>query len=103
MPTETEQQTTPAAAGVSTPPSFNSPLSALPICDVTVIIGVRDRNGRRSEIQHDLGPEVTIRSCSHSVLEKTVINRDPETKAIMGHEPTGEYELNLKVKYTKGD
>ena len=78
----------------------SSLLSAVPITDVTVIIGMRNREGNREEIIHDINTENKKRIvlCNHNIEEKMQKAKDDEGMFI-GYEPTGEYTLTLKVKY----
>jgi len=78
----------------------SSLLSAVPITDVTVIIGMRNREGNREEIIHDINTEQKKRIvlCNHNIEEKMQKAKDDEG-IFIGYEPTGEYTLTLKVKY----
>ena len=78
----------------------SSVLSAVPITDVTVIIGMINREGHREEIIHDINTEERKRIvlCNHNIEEKMQKAKDDEG-AFIGYEPTGEYTLTLKVKY----
>lgn len=81
-------------------PTFNEPPAAMPISDVTVIIGYRNSDGQRIEVAHDVGAGVKIFGVSHSIIEKQQKTKDDDGR-LLGFEPTGEYELKLVVKYTK--
>lgn len=80
-------------------PTFRRP-EALPVKDVTVIIGYVDKDGHRTEVVHDIGPGIHITGVMHSVVEKQQKTKDDDG-SFLGFEPTGEYELQLKVKYNK--
>lgn len=72
----------------------------VPITDITVCIGIRDPNGERREVVHQIDSSAyRIVSCQHGVQEKTAAVR--EEGAIIGFEPTGEFELSLKAKFIK--
>lgn len=72
--------------------------SAVPYSDVTVIMGVKTRQGRQ-EVMHDIGPGFRILDCTYNVKEK--VRAVTEEDMYLGVEPTGEYEMTLKVKYLK--
>lgn len=75
----------------------NAPRS-VPINDVAIIIGMRTKQGRQ-EVIHDIGPEYRILKCTHEVVEK--VRAVTEEGVFLGYEPTGEYEMSLKIKYLK--
>lgn len=69
--------------------------------DVAVCLGITDKSGKRQEIVHQIdGSDVRIVSVSHSINKKVKPAKDDDG-AVIGFEPTGEYELTLKVKYIK--
>jgi hypothetical protein len=70
----------------------------VPISDVTIIMGMRTKSGRQ-EVIHDIGPDHRILKCSHEVVEK--VRAVTEEGQFLGYEPTGEYEMTIKVKYLK--
>jgi hypothetical protein len=75
--------------------------SAVPVQDVTVILGMQNREGNREEVIHDINTleDLRIVSCAHTIEEKTrAVKEDGQ---LIGYEPTGEYILTLKVKYIK--
>ncbi len=60
-------------------------------------------DGVRKEIVHEIGvndDDVRIVSVQHGILEKMQKAKDEEGN-FLGFEPTGEYELTLKVKFIK--
>lgn len=75
--------------------------SAVPITDVTLIIGMKTKDGKREEVIHDINTDDALRivTCSHTIEEKTRACK--EDGQLVGYEPTGEYVLTLKVKYIK--
>lgn len=87
------------APAVTPLPTFSPPPSVLPVSDVTVIIGYKDRDGRRTEVIHDIA-DVRITECQHSFAEKQKMTKDNDGQ-LLGFEPTGEYILKLLVKYNK--
>lgn len=75
--------------------------NALPVSDVAVVIGFKTKSGKREEIVHAIdSDDVRIVTCAHTVEEKVKQSKDEEGN-LLGFEPTGEYILTLKVKYTK--
>lgn len=72
--------------------------SAVPYSDVTIIMGVKTKQGRQ-EVIHDIGPGFRILDCTHNVKEK--VRAVTEEGMYLGVEPTGEYEMTIKVKYLK--
>lgn len=66
--------------------------------DITIIAGYQTKDGRQ-EIVYDIGPEFTIDSFIHSYKEKVAKTKDPETKELLGFEPTGECVLNIKIEF----
>jgi hypothetical protein len=101
MPVGDPPQSATIPAPTLTPvPTFQAPPSVLPVSDVTVIIGYKDRDGRRVEVIHDVN-DVRITECTHSFTEKQKLAKD-EDGHILGFEPTGEYVLKLTVKFNKG-
>jgi hypothetical protein len=73
--------------------------SAVPISDVTLILGYKTKEGR-NEVIHDINSDdVRIVKCEHSVEEK--MRPCKEDGQLVGYEPTGEYVLTLKLKYVK--
>lgn len=73
----------------------------VPVSDVTLIIGYRDRQGARQEVIHDIvDSDHRIVMCSHNVIEKVQKVKDDEGN-LMGFEPTGEYEVTIKIKYVR--
>lgn len=72
--------------------------SAVPISDVTVILGMKTKQGRQ-EVIHDIGPDFRILDCTHNVKEK--VRAVTEEGMFLGMEPTGEYEMIIKIKYIK--
>jgi len=79
----------------------SSVLSAVPITDVSVIIGMLNREGKREEIIHDINTADATRIvlCHQNIEEKTRAVK--EEGQLVGYEPTGEYILTVKVKYIK--
>lgn len=76
--------------------------SAVPYTDIAVCIGMKDELGIRKEIVHQIQGEdsdIRIVNVEHKVTEKT--RQCKEDGQLVGFEPTGEYELVLKVKYIK--
>lgn len=71
---------------------------AIPIKDVTVILGMHTKSGRQ-EVMYDIGPDYRILKCTHEVVEK--VRAVTEEGQFLGYEPTGEYEMTIKVKYLK--
>lgn len=69
--------------------------------DVAICIGLEPvSGGDRKEIIHQIdGSQVRITSVEHKVNEK--MRAVKEDGQLIGYEPTGEYELTLKVKYFK--
>lgn len=51
-------------------------------------------------VVHDI-KDTRIVSAAYTVVEKQQKMKDPETGALIGFEPTGEYEMTVKVKYIK--
>lgn len=83
-------------------PVSNKNTDSLPVADVAVIIGYKTKDGKREEIMHVIdGGDVQIATGSHTVEEKFTKAKDPDTGQFIGHEPTGECLLTLKVKYFK--
>lgn len=75
-------------------------VNELPVSDVAVVIGFKTKNGQREEIVHTIdSDDVSITNCLHSVEQK-VKQAKSVTGELLGFEPTGEYILTLKVKYT---
>ncbi len=72
---------------------------AVPVTDVAVIIGIRTRDNGRQETMIDIGQDTRILECTNTVKEK--VRAVTEEGQFIGFEPTGEYELTLKVKYLK--
>lgn len=72
---------------------------AVPVSDVSVILGMRTRDGGRQEVVYDVSPQHRILKCTHEVTEK--VRAVTEDGQFLGFEPTGEYELIVKVKYLK--
>lgn len=69
-------------------------------CDVAVCLGIKGKDGKRQEIVHQIdSDEVRIISVTHGINEK--MRAVKEEKQLVGFEPTGEYELVLKVKFIK--
>lgn len=75
----------------------NAP-SAVPYTDVTIILGMNTKQGRQ-EVIHDIGPGFRILKCIHDVTEK--VRAVTEEGMYLGVEPTGEYEMTIKIKYLK--
>lgn len=73
----------------------------VPVMDVTVVIGMKDRKGNRQEIVHQIETDADIRitECNHQVKEDVVPVR--EDGSIIGFEPTGKYRFKLDVLYVK--
>jgi hypothetical protein len=72
-------------------------VSELPYKNISLCIGMEDGK----EIVHQISDEdVRIVSVQHSVNEKVKQSKDEEGN-LLGFEPTGEYELTLKVKFVK--
>lgn len=82
-------------------PSFSAPDQIMPVRDVTIVIGYTTTDGQRSEVTHEVGPGLRIVGFVQGVVEKMQKTKDDDGR-LLGFEPTGEYELTLKVKYTKG-
>lgn len=72
---------------------------AVPITDIAVILGMKTKDSGRQEILYDIGPSMRILKCTHEVVEK--VRAVTEEGQFLGYEPTGEYELTLKVKYLR--
>lgn len=72
---------------------------AVPVTDVAVIIGMRTRENGRQETMIDINGSHRILECTQTVKEK--VRAVTEDGQFLGYEPTGEYELTLKVKYLK--
>ena len=73
----------------------------MPIGSVTVSINYLDGEGKMQEVMHDIGGEnVRIVQCIHNINQKVKMAKGDEGE-LLGFEPTGEYELTLKVKYIK--
>lgn len=74
---------------------------ATPVADVAVVLGFRTKSGKREEVVHTIdSDEVSIVSCTYAVERKIRQVKDEAGKSL-GFEPTGEYVLTLKVKYTQ--
>jgi hypothetical protein len=71
------------------------------ITDVTLVIGMRDRNGNHQQVIHEIQADDDIRiiECAHAVTEEMSPVRI-EGK-VEGFEPTGKYRLKLDCKYVK--
>lgn len=96
--TEAPKTEAPALKAVQAPKKMIG-FESVPIADITVEIGYVDNEGKRREVLHEINSEdVRITSCDHGIHEKTKITKDDEGH-ILGIEPTGEYELVLKVKF----
>lgn len=74
-------------------------VSGLPIQSVKVIVTYRTKDGDQEVVHNIDGADFQIVKCEHNVEEKVKQTRDPDTKQLMGYEPTGENLLTLKVKY----
>lgn len=70
----------------------------VPVSDVTIIMGMATKQGRQ-EVIHDIGPDYRILDCVYNVKEK--VRAVTEEGMYLGVEPTGEYEMTIKVKYLK--
>jgi len=71
----------------------------VPFSDVTVIVGRRNAAGERTEQMHNIDSrDFRITGFSEVVIEKMQKVKD-DTGNLMGFEPTGEYELTIKVRY----
>lgn len=69
--------------------------------DVAVCLGITGKDGKRQEIVHQIdGQDVRIVSVAHGITEKVKQAKDDDGNTL-GFEPTGEYELTLKVKFIK--
>lgn len=76
----------------------NDPMLAY--SDVAICLGLLGKDGKRQEVVHQIDSDsVRIVSVSHGVVEK--MRQHKEDGQLLGFEPTGEYELTLKVKYIK--
>lgn len=73
----------------------------MPITDVSVCIGMKDKNGQRTEVVHQIDGESDFRivDCTHNVKEEMTPVR-VEGK-IEGFEPSGKYRLKLDCVYIK--
>lgn len=69
------------------------------INSVGVVVGYKTSKGINEVVHQIDGEEVTITSCSHSVVKKMrAVKEDGQT---VGYEPTGEEELVLRVKFIR--
>lgn len=104
----TTEQLPPPPPVIQLPAAGESPIrqarrlsDKVPVSDVTLIIGYRDRQGARQEVIHDIvDSDHRIVMCSHNVLEKVQKVKDDQGN-LMGFEPTGEYEVTIKIKYVR--
>lgn len=71
----------------------------VPISDVTIIVGRKNLEGQRTEEMNNIdGRDFRITGFSEVVVEKMQKVKDDQGN-LMGFEPTGEYELTVKVRY----
>lgn len=75
--------------------------SEVHVTDVVVIIGMKTKGGKREEVQHSIDVEDGLRivKCVQEIEERQ--RQCKEDGQLIGFEPTGEYNFNLKVKYVK--
>lgn len=118
MSTPTEQPLPPpppvGGAVVPPPPSTGEPpmtaadLAAraarriagkVPISDITIIVGRTNAEGQRSEEMTNVDRrDYRITGFSQVISEKMQKVKDDEGR-LMGHEPTGEHEITIKIRY----
>lgn len=110
MPTDTPEVPTTPPAGLDPEAVRNEQLRArqaairaapraVPVTDVAIIMGMMTKGSGRQETVIDINQSHRILECTQTVKEK--VRPVTEDGQFLGYEPTGEYELTLKVKYLK--
>lgn len=97
-PNDTPAPFTPPVADSSPTPQIapNRLPPGVPVTDVTIIIGFKDRHGNRQEIIHDIVDKRIVK-CQHTVeakLEKVKVEGQ-----LVDFATTGEVNVKLDLKY----